>query len=341
MYGTYLVAKNVSSNERGMESTPFLYDMDGDGLSDIVTLYSTHGWWTVALNMGDGVFANETVLDRSGRCTNASWAGVARISPKEASAHMLCVLPSSRQVWALPFSLTTATTWMKWLDFLPPSDAPFLRIAMLDVNGDGLQDLLLPQTSGLRVALSNGNSFSPLVTYLSADLGAFRALSTGDVNGDGLEDVGLIDNLSKCVFLALSTSVSFRSLESWGCFPSFSASSLIFVSAAKAGSIAAYAVSYAGRGDWYIAASNGTSFLPAEHWVINHGLACDHGKCGQGEESQRTFVGTIFQQGANVPVAYWSNGYWAALPPEYFAPNLYNTWEGWWVLHKHGDGRGN
>jgi hypothetical protein len=78
------------------------------------------------------------------------------------------------------------------------AQAPVLRIATADFNGDGKQDILIctynppglhsPRTSGIQVWRGNGRaSFAPAFAY-DSDLGIYAA-EIGDFNGDGIPDI--------------------------------------------------------------------------------------------------------------------------------------------------------
>jgi peptidoglycan/xylan/chitin deacetylase (PgdA/CDA1 family) len=61
---------------------------------------------------------------------------------------------------------------------------------LVDMNGDGRDDLVTPSASGLKVGYSNGmNGFSALEPLLSDNTLDYRAVRFADVNKDGLPDV--------------------------------------------------------------------------------------------------------------------------------------------------------
>ncbi|HEX3744698.1 MAG TPA: FG-GAP-like repeat-containing protein [Bryobacteraceae bacterium] len=64
------------------------------------------------------------------------------------------------------------------------------RFWLVDLNGDGRDDLVIPGSSGLTVSYSDGvRGFSAPSALLTANNLDYRALRFADVNGDGLADV--------------------------------------------------------------------------------------------------------------------------------------------------------
>jgi hypothetical protein len=319
VHGPYHVATNL-----GVNAKRFMYDVNEDGFSDVVLWYPEQGIWTLARNRnGTGAFDHEVILDDSSFCRTISafFTNVGRIS-SQSSPHLLCIAPNGT-VFAK--SLVAPQSWSVWGQGVGPT--PQLPIGLADANGDGLQDLIIPSATRVLVATSSGASFSTPRDWLDMDLATVTAIAYGDVNGDGLSDIGM--KAKQCVLVALSASQAFSRPTSWVCSPSLPSDSLMLYPT-QAGSATCDLISYTGGGVWQRALSTGAAFGPVVEWVVEHGLACDHGKCGQGEESQEQFVASVFRNTLASPVAVWARGLWAALPPQYPAPNLYNTWEGWY-----------
>ncbi len=79
-----------------------------------------------------------------------------------------------------------------WRDITDPewSTKYGSRFWLVDLNGDGRDDLVTPSNSGLQVGYSNGlDGFSALAPLLPANNLDYRAVRFADVNQDGLPDV--------------------------------------------------------------------------------------------------------------------------------------------------------
>jgi N-formylglutamate amidohydrolase len=118
-----------------------------------------------------------------------------------------------------------ASCWLSGGAFAPAtgwSDSNTLPRFMVDVNGDGLPDIVGLYNSCIYVSLNTGSSFQPAACWLSG--GAF-APATGwsdmstlprflvDVNGDGLPDV--VGLYNSCVYVSLNTGTSFQQAACW------------------------------------------------------------------------------------------------------------------------------
>eukprot|EP00047_Mylnosiga_fluctuans_P008344 m.258322 g.258322 ORF g.258322 m.258322 type:complete len:675 (-) comp21439_c0_seq1:195-2219(-) len=321
VYGTYHVAQNL-----GRGSLRFLADTTGDGFDDAVLWNPVTHTWSVAANAnGTGSFAPEAAIDTRGLCGAVGaehfLVGNLRAGPGPDSMHLACIAANGT-VFARSFS--AGAPWLQWgTARIAAGFAPLLA----DVDGNGALDLVLPSGSGISVLLSSGSSFAPAATWSTEPVPADAMIAVGDVNGNGQADLAFI--AADCIHVALSTGRAFAPSTEWVCFSRSTIVSFMLANVHTA--TRADAILYSGRGNWSIASSTGTSFTPFSNWVREHGMACDHGKCGQGEESVQQLVGAVFAGVPVAPVAVWARGLWAAVPPSYGTPTLYNTWEGWFL----------
>ncbi|MBN1962719.1 MAG: VCBS repeat-containing protein [Deltaproteobacteria bacterium] len=92
-----------------------------------------------------------------------------------------------------------------------PSNLKDLKkfISFVDINGDGLNDILIIQADTVKYALNfNGDAFAPLVTMTSAGGVALpdrneKTVLFADMNGNGSEDIVWIDHDGTTIYLEL------------------------------------------------------------------------------------------------------------------------------------------
>ncbi|MBI2312111.1 MAG: hypothetical protein HYU77_06395 [Betaproteobacteria bacterium] len=157
---------------------------------------------------------------------------------------------------------------------------------LVDVNGDGLSDVVGFGPSGVNVALNTGSGFAPSTTWLSGYFGSSSSAGNwtdqntyprilADVNGDGLPDiVGFGPN---GVDISLNTGTGFLPPAQW--IAGFGTGAgyvndnvnprrVMDVNGDGKGDV----VGFAGDGV-YVALSTGSGFLPAARWVVDYGTA--------------------------------------------------------------------
>jgi RHS repeat-associated protein len=113
-------------------------------------------------------------------------------------------------------SFTSSSTWTI------PSDVEFYdanntarsaNVMLVDVNGDGLQDLVKFLNSDPKAYLNNGHGWNTSVFSNLPNPDDIRALQFHDVNGDGLLDYVYGENSSR--FTYINTGTSFTSSSTW------------------------------------------------------------------------------------------------------------------------------
>jgi hypothetical protein len=207
----------------------FLVDVNGDGLPDVVALGGTNT--NVSLNTGTSF--------------------------------------TPRQSWS--------TQWGTGAGWTANSTHPRL---LVDVNGDGLPDMVGFSTGGVLVGLNNGTSFMPLQLWVAGygidggwiDNNTYPRFLV-DVNGDGLPDV--VGFASWGVVVSPNTGTSFAPMQNWNTsygtnggwidnntYPRF----LVDVNGDGLPDVVGFA-------SWGVVVSpnTGTSFAPMQNWNTNYG----------------------------------------------------------------------
>ena len=222
----------------------FLVDVNGDGLADLVGFGS--GGVRVALNTGAGFATDQPWSAEYG--TNSGWTS-STVYPRRLVDVNGDGLPDVVGFGAggIRVSLNTGTSFAAsqpwggssfgtnagWTD-----DSTYPRM-LIDVNGDGLPDVVGFANAGVRVALNTGTSFAadqpwneaygaaagwsgkawngnPVLETRVQSASGSNALPRAvvDVNGDGLPDV--VGFASDGVRVALNTGTSFATGQPWG-----------------------------------------------------------------------------------------------------------------------------
>jgi hypothetical protein len=183
------------------EALPFIADVNGDGLADIVQARS------VMLNTGTGQFQKHALPLLYNNAVAADWLDVngdgrpdllvnnVAIAPPPSTGSAAPLVPSS---WAIYIS----TGWPNYTPVglaLPPGAKPFIA----DVNGDGKDDIVaiapvfgdngLEVASEWTVLISRGDgTFGARPTFRTLpdpQTGVLRHLLVGDMDSDGHPDI--------------------------------------------------------------------------------------------------------------------------------------------------------
>ncbi len=123
----------------------------------------------------------------------------------------------SIQSWAPTSSPSTFSPSAGWF-----STSYRNRVYVVDVNGDGLPDIMAIDNNYVGVQLNTGSGFGPIQTWatssFSPNIGWFSTayqsrVYVADVNGDGLPDIMAIDN--NYIGVQLNTGSSFGPIQTW------------------------------------------------------------------------------------------------------------------------------
>ena len=200
----------ASAGEWSVEKTPrMMADVNGDGLSDIVGFASSGV--VVALSDGDGTFtmvneslkafgywasAGEWRTDKTPRMmADINGDGMADIVGFASSGVVVALSDGDGTFTIVPTGLNAFGYWASAGEWSVENTPRML----LDVNGDGLDDIVGFASSGVIVALSNGDGTFKIESSVLkafgywASAGEWRSNKTprmfADVDGDGLPDI--------------------------------------------------------------------------------------------------------------------------------------------------------
>jgi hypothetical protein len=138
-------------------SALWLADINGDGMADLI--YPASGMMWVAFNNGQGSFA-APVAFFNGIIPDARFIRFGKVSGS-ARADMV--------VWT-PDQPAASVYWNNGVRFVPPAAAPAsvetdaqrMTMQLIDIDGDGREDLVVRGSSQVQCALSMGQAFGAL-----------------------------------------------------------------------------------------------------------------------------------------------------------------------------------
>jgi len=193
-----------------------LADMNGDGLTDLVMadsngyhVYLNNGstFSNPSTNWGNPGFVFTTNSDV--RLADMNGDGLPDLIKADSSGYHVYLntgsgFNSTSQLWGNP-----------GFDFTANSD----DVALVDMNGDGLPDLVKMDSSGYHVYLNSGSSFSSTSTSWGnpgIDLNwNNKNVRLADMNGDGLTDIIFADSNGYYVYLNTGSGFT-SSWQGWG-----------------------------------------------------------------------------------------------------------------------------
>jgi chitodextrinase len=201
----------------------FTADVNGDGLADMVLGPDASGNWYVLLGTGTG-FADQGAWITG---VDSEWVnGADGIRVMDVNGDGLDDIemgPDANGNWyvllSTGHSFVDGGAWAtsKYANWTGGRN----RIYVIDVNGDGLQDLVLgPDAAGNWYVLeSNGTSFVDKGAWATGAyanwVGSTNRTYIADVNGDGLQDVVLGPDGSGSWFVLRSTGTGFHDDGAW------------------------------------------------------------------------------------------------------------------------------
>jgi len=251
-----------------------MMDVNGDGLQDIEMGPDANGNWFVMLSTG------HSFVDQGAWATgvDAEWVNARyRIYPIDVNGDGLTDLvmgPDANGNWfvlkSTGHSFVDAGMWATgvYAAWWQATDRTFIA----DVNGDGLQDVVLgPDAAGNWYVLrSTGTSFHDDGAWISnihadwsnsASTNGIRAM---DVNGDGLTDIEMGPDASGNWYVLLSTGKSFVDGGTWatGLYANWTtARNRIYVTDTNGDGLQDLVLAMDATGSWYSLRSTGTSFV--------------------------------------------------------------------------------
>ena len=166
-----------------------LGDVNGDGHTDAVTCFAGGGVYERLASSGGLGSKNDTMLFENVTNSMTNWALADVNSDGRAD------LVVGGQKFALSYTIAVfyagqdgSFSQGTLLDALDQLDA----IAVGDVNGDGVADIVAATYSDVEVFLGDGagsTAQKPIATPYPANVGKFGAVTMADLNGDGRQDL--------------------------------------------------------------------------------------------------------------------------------------------------------
>lgn len=310
----------------GSTTTPFLADVDGDGLDDAITFNQTDGIWRVALS--DGTRFGSPAQWVAGHGVGSARQFVADVTG-DGKADSVIYYPGAGAWYISPSTGSSfGAYYLLRNGFGIGADDVFLA----DVDGDGKADGIAyySSTHTWKVALSIGTTLSAEADWI-AGFGAGATRLVADVNGDGKADAVSVYTGDGSWWVATSYGAGFHAYTQW--ISGYGIGSSKQMLADKDGDGKADAITFYTSGpsaptggDWQARVSTGSAFVAEAYpyhgeWKYKHGV----GSTWQG-------LGNVFgpeYPGAAPVVFEQATGRWKVLPADndYLKPNTWNTWE--------------
>jgi chitodextrinase len=256
----------------------FMADVNGDGIADVVLGPDAAGNWYVMLGTGTGF------VDQGAWITgvDAEWVnGADGIRVMDVNGDGLADIemgPDANGNWFV--LLSTGHSFVdggKWATGKYANwTGARARIYTIDVNGDGLEDLVLgPDASGNWYVLeSNGTSFVDKGAWATgayaAWVGSTNRTFVADVNGDGLQDIVLGPDAAGSWFVLRSTGTGFVNDGAWitGAHADWAnGTDGIRAMDVNGDGLQDIEMGPDANGNWYVLLSTGKSFVDGGAWA--------------------------------------------------------------------------
>jgi len=197
--GTFQPAKNFNVGVRVWRVT--LADLTNDGRLDILTVNKGDNTISVLLGNGDGTFEPQIVIPAGSRPSDVTVADVNGDGKPD-------LIFSNYAADTISVALGNGDGTFQPPTIYPTEQGPGFAgptgVAVADLNGDGIPDLIYADyvSDNVAVRMGNGNgTFGPEVTYPTA--AGSHGVSVADLTGDGIPDLVVVNAVGDDVSVLL------------------------------------------------------------------------------------------------------------------------------------------